>query len=461
MPLPTELQWRIFLEAACDDIPTAHTLAYVSRDVCKITQAHRWKTIALYKYSSLFRFMTTLSWIVQCDNLISIPSKMPTKYTKHLFVDMSDDEEPDLLTRLATLPPETLANMVPATDFLTYFPALDILSLGSVELQAFARGLQKISPISLTLVFDGNETLLSSIFSSSSNTTPSSLLHRLTHLHVIGVSPQSELTGLPMPLTILEPLCAGSMSVNGHLSHQLSEEESDASKRIPGVRHLRYDTRKFSFRPTDIFATRLRHFFQNVQLDTYTGDEEESQYVQSFLRQLGVNMFQRLDLCWRNEQGEGAKERTNVEMQRKRLQNSMYTGGWPQELRGAWTDRGIWHNNAQEAFRQELQESITDLYGWNDSPMNAYVDGMFVDRIRHGFSELENTMLTKLQLYLMEALFVHTANAEAAPVMLSHRIRRPSKFLRLGQQQAALYADERLALFYTKAYAERSSLETV
>ncbi|WFD21080.1 hypothetical protein MCAP1_003337 [Malassezia caprae] len=70
------------------------------------------------------------------------------------------------------------------------------------------------------------------------------------------------------------------------------------------------------------------------------------------------------------------------------LRTSMFTGGWPQELRGAWTERGIRHGNVQEAFRMELQDAISELYGWEDTPTHAYMDGVYVDRIRTGFSLL-------------------------------------------------------------------------
>ncbi|WFD28507.1 hypothetical protein MNAN1_003519 [Malassezia nana] len=362
-------------------------------------------------------------------------------------MDTSESDDPDLLTRLAMLPANTRSQMVDPDTLLSWFPNVQLLSLGSVELQAFSKSIQCISPTSFTLVFDGNETLLSHIFGGTSSTHAlSRLRRRLRHLHVIGINPQSELTGLPMPLTILEPLCAGSFTAGSCFdARALSAQATNADRTAPGVRHLRYDTRKFSFRPLDIFATRLRYFFQRVDVP------QPSEAAARVLENLGLGLMDCLEICWRKDVAQNAREKINLERQRDILRTSMYTGGWPQELRGAWTDRGIWRGNAEEAFRLELKDAISELYGWDDEPVHAYLDGAYVDRIRAGFSERENTVIHRLSELLAPAYAT-----DGQPVDVRLQVRRPGTFLRVGEEQAALYVSERVALFSEQACKDPS-----
>ncbi|WFD24771.1 hypothetical protein MEQU1_003475, partial [Malassezia equina] len=372
-------------------------------------------------------------------HLISIPGRDAATQTRHLYIDTSESDEPDLLTLLAMLSEEDRAELIDPSTFLSWFPNVRHLSLGSVETQAFFKSIQCLSPTYFTVVFDGNETLLSHIFGGSSNHALCPFRRRLRHLHVIGINPQSELTGLPMPLTILEPLCAGSFSAGSCFDvRALSARATEDDRATPGVRHLRYDTRKFSFRPLDIFATRLRYFFQRVD-----ATQPSAADVQELLDDVGLGVMESLEICWRTDQAHNAREKSNVERQRDLLRTSMFTGGWPQELRGAWTDRGIRHENTQEAFRTEFYDAISELYGWDDSPACAYLDGAYVDRIRAGFGEREHTAIHRVRQLL-------------APVDVSLQVRRPASFLHIGEQQAALYVSDRVSLFMEQAYLDRS-----
>ncbi|SHO79826.1 Hypothetical protein MSYG_4176 [Malassezia sympodialis ATCC 42132] len=448
MSLPWELQWIILQEAARQDPASAYALALVSRNVCECTKAFRWRTIVIQSQKALLSFMETLKWIQVAPHLISIPGRDAATQTRHLYIDTSESEGPDLLTLLAMLPDKTRSQLVDPDTLLSQFPNVCQLSLGSVELQAFSKSIQSISPVSCTLVFDGNETLLSHIFGGTSRHALCPFRRRLRHLHVIGINPQSELTGLPMPLTILEPLCAGSFSAGSCFdARALSSHAAAADRAAPGVRHLRYDTRKFSFRPLDIFATRLRYFFQRPDVPAPSGAA-----VHALLEDLGLGMMECLEICWRTDQNQNAREKSNVERQKQLLRTSMFTGGWPQELRGAWTDRGIQHKNAQEAFRMELQDAIAELYGWDDTPTHAYLDGVYVDRIRSGFSEREHTAVHRLGQLLVPAYPSGAVDRDDIEVGL--QVRRPGTFLHIGERQAALYVPDRVCLFLERAYMD-------
>lgn len=144
-------------------------------------------------------------------------------------------------------------------------------------------------------------------------------LGRLQALHVISINRDSEVTGVPMPIRELEALRSGSVDdeglirtmarseflppppgdayrqnmadraaglanierlrreIPGHKSLDQVQSEHDAFRnpygRITrhcqnelshGVTKLRYDTRKFSFRPCEITASRLRPFFEEL-----------------------------------------------------------------------------------------------------------------------------------------------------------------------------------------------------
>ena len=452
--LPSELLQCIFAEAASGDPKTAHTLAYVSHQACECTKSARWCTLAIdsvHALANLLRLLHTLQH--RNETWLSIPGQMPTRYTRHLFID-TETPETDLLSYLSSLSDDEKKGMVSEHDFLSLFPNVDVLSLGSAEMQAFSASLPSVSPVSLKLVYNGNETLLRSLFppypSASSprgayavpeawKACAPSLRRRLRHLHIIGIDPQSELTGLPMPIDVLEPLCAGSTSPGSFL-HAYLVQPADASVETssapidtdwtPGVTYLRYDTRKFSYRPTDIMASRLRPFFQ--QLDA----EGEN----TLLDEMGASAMVRFDICWLSAGSPSAPQSLTAE-ERDRLNSAMFTGGWPRELRGAWTDRGQTHSTPQESFRYELQESFSNLYGWEAPlPMPGYIlqtEGTYVDRIATGFSAKDRQVLDRAETYFSDAKMARTASETVVPA--SFRVRYPATFLHLGEAGAPLY----------------------
>ncbi|WFD32678.1 hypothetical protein MSPP1_003727 [Malassezia sp. CBS 17886] len=473
--LPDELLRDIFVAAAAYDARTAHALAYVSRYACTSTRRERWRSVVV---TTPRAFAALLRTVHHAHSGVS-PTPLslgdaPAHCTCSLFVDTSMHPGTDLLTYLdgcaGDLP-------MPPSALLSYFVNIEVLSLGAAELQVLARSMQCVSPYTLTLVFDGNEELLRDVF--GSYTVPSSrsdpgewqrhaprLRRRLRHLHVVGVDPQSELTGLPMPIGILEPLRAGSLRPGGFLHAYAAQTAASAEHGMgnalspddwsPGVTHMRYDTRKFSYRPAEIFASRLQPFFQQVGVRN-GGPHALRAPTHALLGALGVGAFARLDIAWRseNQDAKGTSREHAVEAQRVRLSSALYTGGWPQELRGAWTDRGQPHASAHEAFRYELKEAISNLYGWH-VPGRAARDpirGAYVDRILAGFNARDREACDQLAAVLAECA---TAQG-AAPVPVDFHVHVPSTFVALGEEQAALLPEDRLALFRRGVDAARGA----
>ena len=445
--LPNELLRRIAVQAASEDTETSQSLAYVSRQVCCWTAVARWRTVVITEPDALVRLMQALHSFAQPGaTLLSVPCSDPGVHTRNLFIDTSVSV-PTLQQHLdssGAVAPDTL---------LRHFPHVRVLALGSAELALFLPSMRAVSPVSLTLVHSGDEALLHDALQC--------VRRRLEYLHVVGADPESELTGVPMPISVLEPLVAGSTSPESFLHDTWLPHVPE--ERTPGVKHLRYDTRKFSFRPTEILASRLRPFFQElcVRDESRAGAERAVEQ----LRALGCGGLRRLQLCWRNdppsaENAPGAPlppqrtggvagarsvlERSTME-QRSRLNSSLYTGDWPMELRGAWTDRSHPHTSVHEAFRAEFKESIANLYGWylrlhRGAGAWMFPDGAYCDRIVEGFTPRDRERLERVQLRLCEQL--------DEPVDLVFRVRTPSEFVALGTEQAALFPDERLLLFY-------------
>ena len=446
--LPPELLQTIFITAANTDSQTSFTLARVSRQACECTKIARWGSLGLYTKKQLLELMKLLYklrsvWSYQ--NVLSIPGTNPTHHTRILTIN-TESECSNLLTFLAELPDKERQEMVSEDDFLSFFPNLDALSLGSTELQAFSACLEKVSPISLKLIYNGNESLLRTVFPPYPNVNLArgaydvpkvwkehapGLRRRLRYLHITGIDPQSELTGLPMPIDVLEPLCVGSTSPGSFLHAYLVQNstfeidtstDTHDSEWTPGVTYLRYDTRKFSYRPTDIMASRLRPFFQNLSAE---GEDE-------LLEKIGASRFMQLDIRWLSS---GPVLNESEESQRQKLNSSMFTGGWPRELRGAWTDRGQTHNTSYESFRYEMFESISNLYGWEAPSLGSsqvlFTEGAYVDRIENGFSAKDRQVLDCAQVYLSSALSARSSLDALVPV--SFRMRYPASFLNLGE----------------------------
>lgn len=405
--LPPEVLQDIALRASLDPC-TAHSLALVSRATCEWTKTARWKTIALTKKQSVAALARLL---LQDDSttFISVP-RNPASYTHALFIEMDDEELSGI-----------------SGEFLTRFSAVDTLALGVAELHAFGAFVRALAPVSFSIVYDGTFSIMEHVIRASA---------RLEYLHVVGIDPTNELAGVSIPIPQIEQLCAA--SVGGH--------EPLFPPRHPGLRHLRYDTRKFAFRPTDIMASRLYPFFQEptVVLRELL-DRNIAQAVDDSLRYFGVGRFAVLEINSQTAWAPSARASKNVREQIGRMNSAEYTGNWPLELRGAWTDQTSSNRSSADAFRAEFVESITGLYGWHARPTHVpewmYNDGQYIDRITQGFTEHERLRLEELHEAVAE-------NIGTADFQLAYRARVPAEFLHLGEHSAALTREERLAHFY-------------
>lgn len=408
--LPPEVLQDITLRASLDPW-TAHSLALVSHATCEWTKAARWTTIALTKKQSIAALARLL---LQDDNtpFISVPNN-PASYTRALFIEVNDEELSGI-----------------SGEFLTRFSAVDTLALGVAELHAFGAFVRTLAPVSCSIVYDGTLSIMEHIIRASA---------RLEYLHVVGIDPTNELAGVALPIPQIEQLCAA--SVGGH--------EALFPPRRPGVRHLRYDTRKFAFRPTDIMASRMYPFFQEptVVLRELL-DSNVAQAVDDSLRYFGAGRFAALEINWQTAWAPGAPASKNVREQICRMNSAEYTGNWPLELRGAWTDQTSSHRSSADAFRAEFVESITGLYGWHARPAHVpewmHSDGQYIDRIAQGFTEHERLRLEELHDAVAE-------NIGTADFQLAYRARFPAEFLHLGEHNAVLTREERLAHFYELA----------
>ncbi|WFD44969.1 hypothetical protein MPSI1_003644 [Malassezia psittaci] len=450
--LPIELLQNVFYQAAISDPKTAHRLAKVSHQACECSKVARWTHLTITSMDGLRELMKLLHHLRSSSAItpLSLPGIEPSFFTRSLSIH-TETTSMDLITYLSELSDSDRKEMIHEHDFLSLFPNLDALNLGSAEFQAFSPSIQQISPTSLRLVYNGNETLLRSVFTPYPNanaargafTVPSSwkvkapgLRRRLRYLHIIGIDPQSELTGLPFPMDVLEPLCVGSTSMgsflhaylvqNANMDIETSTDDSDPEW-TPGVTYLRYDTRKFSYRPTDILASRLRPFFQQLNI----GDEEDD-----LMTQIGASRLLQLDLRWLSS---GPTLNTMEDEQRKKLNSAMFSGGWPRELRGAWTDRSMTHNSPYESFRYELSESIQSLYGWDPPSLGASqiltTEGAYVERIENGFSAKDRQVMDSAQSYISDVKLVRSGQYAMEPV--SFRMRYPASFLHLGEAPVA------------------------
>ncbi|PKI84930.1 hypothetical protein MVES_001385 [Malassezia vespertilionis] len=350
-------------------------LALANAALCTVQQAT--------PYGSLMVLHELLSQDFK-ESMLSIPGPIPTLYTQCLFIDTATDDTPDLLTALYKLSDEIRCSMVNAGELLSFFPHLDILSLGGAELQAFAP----------------------------------SIHCSFLHAYLVHSTP-------------------GEMQFH---------QEADTLDWTPGVLKLRYDTRKFSHKPTDVLASRMRPFFQ--ALNAHSSDIAVQASLNARVQQLGVAALVRLDICWRNmptETGWSAKE------QRERLNSSVYSGGWPIELRGAWTSGDQRHSSTNEPFKTEMVESFSHLYGWEDErhmPAHSLVtDGAYVERIMEGFNAQDRRVLEQAHSLFQDAL----QDTSRHPIGVSFQVRPPASFLHLGEKQAALWPEERLLLFRQNA----------
>lgn len=405
--LPHEVLRDIVIRAAYDPI-TAHSLAYVSRVVCKWTKVERWVTVVLTKSSSI-ELLARLLRDFDHTALISVPVN-PASHTRNLYIESRDGY------------PASIGG-----EFLSHFTSVQVLSLGSAELRALGESVRLLAPISLSFVYDGEPSTIEHILAANS---------RLRHLHVVGVDPGNELAGVAMPIPQLERMCAGSIT-----------DESALALERAHVEYLRYDTRKFAFRPTDIVASRMYAFFQEPEIAApELLDSQVAAMVRSQLHNIGCGGFNALEVNWHAAPSSYSAS-GNVRAQISRMTSAEYTGSWPLELRGAWTDQTSGHRSSADAFRAEFIESITGLYGWEPRPAQLaewmHYDGQYIDRIMEGFTENERLRLDELYAAISDRI-------GTGEFQLRYRARVPAHFLRLGEQYAALLPEDRLSLFYAR-----------
>lgn len=143
------------------------------------------------------------------------------------------------------------------------------------------------------------------------------------------------------------------------------------------------------------------------------------------------------------------------------------SGGWPQERRGAWTER----SGKARVFAAELVEAIAQLFGWHGQ---AHEYAELASRIRRGWSDKERETLAALQL-AVECELACAASASSHPdaaarqsaastttqrepdasdsiaAPLEFAVRAPASLLKMDTGPAAFELEQRLALFLDRA----------
>lgn len=473
--LPVELVEHICILAAEADRGCAHQMAFVSRSICRLTALARWRVIAITSYDqfiALYRILQavpcgTFDNAVEAFNFarvsytshaseegerecsyppgkalasmlemmrpacskevriqrrgstVSLPSSgEPHEFIRHLYIDLPHPEDTisakdvnsDWKVSLSTGwrkgmkdSQEFISNYLNDTvhrdpSMMDYWAAgsrarllqglegltLDHLSVGDLE-------------NSLLNTVDGNVTRIREMtaVTKSSDDCSYGKLRSLERLHLIGIDPDSRTSGMSPPWAHLD------LATRGASLHRLT--------------HLRYDTRKFSFKPAEIFATRLRVMLQEYTVEPQSGftakNEAEDTYRHTgprhaapsrnagyrhqhgsilsslipvhhmrgdaradFLREeMGIGRLDFLQFAWDPMSTSEKREEDVPPHQRARYsaldqkdeasQAALDTGGWPRERRGAWTERS--DRDVAPSFGVELRDAINALYGWH------------------------------------------------------------------------------------------------
>jgi hypothetical protein len=323
----------------------------------------------------------------------------------------------------------------------------------------------------------------------------------LERLHLIGLDASSKASGIPPPWDELEYA-----SIVGSESLQLT--------------HLRYDTRKFSFKPAEIFATRLRPLLQEMTIesafhptaegkvdDTYRhsgprhaapsrgaghsgaqGDRTSTLVPVHQMRgdpradilreKLGVGRLDFVQFAW-DPMSTGEKREEDVPPhQRVRYSAESQqdeTGGWPREMRGAWTERS--DRDVAPSFAVELRDAINSLYGWHTpgvEPAGRFVArkdampledrktaknvafspdsaGEMVSRMRNGYKQGDQAFLANRQRALTALMQIRCECLNLdIPCKLQYGVRAPQSLIHLGGK-APFEPEDRLALFEDRA----------
>ncbi len=388
-----------------------------------------------------------------------------------------------------------------ACHLLEHMPRLERLSLGGTECQAFRGSFScaSLHPQEVTLVYNGDEELLQDFVKScvevfsigQPGALPTFALtgirQRLRKLHVIGIDPRSPLTGISMPIAHLDTLRAGSIRPDSYISHACTywreAQESGrplATMQVPandfctGVQRLRYDTRKFGFRPVEILASRLRLLIQELQVKAFQPDDQSNSTAsaedktQHFLAQVdarikresrlyelmahwGVGGFQKLQLAWQSSadaervrsmsaarkarysdgppapatfgQSEVQRRREAGMTVRSRLQEveeQIKAKAAVQKsttMNGGWPQemKDVWTERSDRdlnpTFGHELVDAIRQLFGWTSPPQS---ESTFLASIREGIDPATTQSLAAVG-GILEEVFLSRAGEEPAP----------------------------------------------
>ncbi|SPO30314.1 uncharacterized protein UTRI_05778 [Ustilago trichophora] len=253
----------------------------------------------------------------------------PAEYVENLFVETECTDYESLETSEHSMGIRH-RNFDPRR-FLEYFNHLNYFAVGPNEISAFDMSCAHL-PRKMLITSD-NENQLRNCLADIASEGERADVHyqqmggklwipsragsaqRLKSLHVISMNQDSELTGAPMPVDRLESLRSGSIAPGSLIQRMQNLSPPDGAEtqrhycrrrasdylapnvhdneysRVPisirareayveepgqGSTHIRYDTRKFSFRPCEITATRLRPFFQELTTTNTTNQERRN-----------------------------------------------------------------------------------------------------------------------------------------------------------------------------------------
>lgn len=307
-----------------------------------------------------------------------------------------------------------------------------------------------------------------------------------------------------------------------------------------GLKQLRYDTRKFSFKPAEIFASRLRPMLQEpaVSLDdsnssattpvsSYqhsgprhaaplrgSGKSSASHNISSLtplqnlekgpmpaylaeeMRRCSLDLLHFAwdpmnprektseDIPWhqraRFSSGNSAEDITGndkMSTQARGAPSSSDTGGWPREVKGAWTERS--DRDLAPNFAVELRDAINALYGWDAPGIEAAAKfcarkamvskksrhllenfafspdfaGELVEKIKNGLKENDKVLLRNAKNFLNSELKLdHGITSSDLDIIskLQFGTRAPRSLIHLGGK-VPYEMEDRMALFEDRA----------
>ncbi|CAO1621259.1 unnamed protein product [Sympodiomycopsis kandeliae] len=478
--LPNELVLRILETAAWQDTTTAHTLAYVSKAACKVTAHARWHTVVLLSKQSQAYFLRTLTYAD--SRRLSLPdqSSTPAHYVRHLFLDFPFQQDTYSAPYKHDDPAEPVADLLRRCTSLTHLS----IEIEALNLLILTDKWPKIHIDEMTITYHGSGSARDrghGFFGNFLNMFTGQL-NQVKRLHVIGIDPQSDLTGMEIPYRAFDYARAGSAS-------RIVTSREDP---LNGFTHLRYDTRRFALRPASITARRLRPFLQELALAgrprlahlnsnggdpshssssfTYTGRRhaapergsglinqgdthlsstsvhDDPSEEASLLRSWGVGSFQHFHIAWNPPSDTAAPTSADEEL-------GTSSGGWPKESHDVWTNTNL-HNpqDVSDTFLAELQESLWELYGWS-SPTNSSLlpisdDGNYLSRIPLGFDRMDRERLESIQRKL----------DSQTTTRIVYGVRPPANVFRLGGI-GAFTREERLKLFIDRSKGGKGAWE--